>query len=465
MDDSEARQPARQNLSQKHAGRRMSVTPDRAGFLSSRMSQEQWTRGIGLVLVAGYLFVTFVGIGAISGSASVEQRVEGSMPQRIVLVSLLLLALTLIWKQSSTALVALRDNKATLGIILFCVFSAIWSDYPNLTIRRAIVLAATTVIAMGVALGPFQMRKSHTAIFFGLTGIVVLNLAIVFLWPSWGMSHDGAKGLYSEKNSAGQVGMIAVIITAAWITGTRNYRARAVGCLALAASFLFLVLSKSKTSIGITVMALFAGVVLVLCDRLGRRFKLLVWSVFLLVLAASIVVLFSNEFNLTRSLGMFVNDTSFSSRDAIWNFAWDKARDRIWLGHGYGAFWDVGAVNDPLTRVDPGFWLGDVDTGVINEAHNGYLDLFLGIGLPAAIIATITVLSGMITDARNFLSPAVKRPAKAAYLAFFLISMAYLVHNVTESTLFTRGVPLFNTVILCRFLGSAERASRQKLFS
>ena len=82
--------------------------------------------------------------------------------------------------------------------------------------------------------------------------------------------------------------------------------------------------------------------------------------------------------------------------------------------------------------------------GVINEAHNGYLELWLYVGLPITIVATSTIAAGMLFDIRRYLDPIATRQTKAAYCAAGLLMFVCLLYNMTEATLFSRSSGLFN---------------------
>ena len=118
---------------------------------------------------------------------------------------------------------------------------------------------------------------------------------------------------------------------------------QALAALGAALSLFFLLITLSKTSIGLTVLALAVGGLFWLVQRLGFRFALVALAGLAALLAGFVGLVAVSDFDLQRILGAFVADTSFTGRDELWGFAWRSALERPWLGHGYGAFWDVGA--------------------------------------------------------------------------------------------------------------------------
>jgi len=404
-------------------------------------------------MTIGFLIVSFIGLNPMSGT-SLEDRASGSPLDRMVMIAIFILAIPVLIHNRALALKCMRSNKLLLSIVAFSLLSALWSSFPGITIRRAAVLLMSVVIAMAVVVGETRPRRTHTLLFYFLTGTIFLNLVVMVLLPGRAWSSEGLQGLYPSKNIAGEIGMITAVIGIAWLRGTNNRTSIAIALFSVAIAFFFLFLTKSKTSLGIAVLGCGFYALMILGERLGVRFILLV------ICGASVVVLgligymFYSNFDMTRMLAIFIPDTSFSGRNAIWEFAYDHAVDRVWLGHGYGAFWDVGPDNDPLNKLEPGTWLGDTEKGVINEAHNGYLDLWLNIGLPATALLVFAYLLGMMRDLRIFTDARSSDVAKSATLAAALMVLITLLSNFTESTLFFRGPPVFVLLVMTRFLSA-----------
>jgi O-antigen ligase len=195
-----------------------------------------------------------------------------------------------------------------------------------------------------------------------------------------------------------------------------------------------------------------------LAERLGPPFILLMIGLCLAGIAALLVVFAAYDFDLDLLLTATLGDASFTGRDELWAFALRAAQERFWLGHGYGAFWDVGLAADPLQRLEPGTWLGDVEIGTINQAHNGYLELWLHVGLPAIIVATLIVVAGAISGVAQSVSTALTVPARAAIGFMTLFLLVFLFHNLTEASLFMRGAVLSNVAVLFLFVLSRSRA-------
>jgi exopolysaccharide production protein ExoQ len=99
------------------------------------------------------------------------------------------------------------------------------------------------------------------------------------------------------------------------------------------------------------------------------------------------------------------------------------ALERPLLGYGYGAFW-LGE-RGPSARV----WAVTWDAV---HAHNGYLDLWLQIGVIGALLGISLVLVILIRTARQMRGPATN---KVVYELGFLFAVYILVGDITRTTL------------------------------
>ena len=436
----------------------MSHAPMPALLPASAREHSGLLAGTGLngVLLAGFIIYTFVGTRPFA-EASVAERLDGNPLDRLMVLGLFglaLLTLAIHWRAS---LVMGLKTIPLLALTGFCFLSMFWSDYPGLTLRRALLLIFLTVIAAGIAASLQDLRRFHTWWFVGLTGVILFNLVGTVLFPGTAITDIGVRGLYTQKNVAGLVAMITVICGATWMLGARGARPVVLALLALLPTLFFLVITKSKTSIGLTGLALVVIAGMALAERLGPRFILLMIGLCLTGVAALLVVFALYDFDLDLFLTATMGDSSFTGRDELWAFAWRAAQERFWFGHGYGAFWDVGLAADPLNRLEPGTWLGDVEIGTINQAHNGYLELWLHIGLPATIVATLIVIGGAVSGIAQCLTMSISVPARAAIGFMTMFLLVYLFHNLTEASLFMRGAVLSNVAVLFLFVLSRSR--------
>lgn len=408
------------------------------------------------ILLVCFLLFTFVGTHPYDDPAA-GARTDGSILDRFSVIGMFLLACWLAWADRWATLVALGRNWLHFALVGICAASILWSDYPDLTLRRAMLLGFLTVIAMVVANAVIDLRRFHTFLFVFLTAIILINLVGLGVAPGLSNSDIGVKGMYTQKNVAGIVAMLAMLAGVTWIVGAQSRRGVIYAVLALIPSLIFLFLTRSKTSINLTFGGMFVVLYFALAAKFGTRFIMATVITGLVVMVGVLGVLTFYEFDGDLVIGKLVGDSTFSGRDELWAFARAEAEKRYWLGHGYGAFWDVGTFNDPLTRAEQGSWLASVEVGVINQAHHGYLELWLHLGRPVAALAAILVLHSALRGGFPAAFGNADRQARAAIGCCAIVALVHLAHNFTEATLMMRGSLFWNTMTLILFLLSRTR--------
>ena len=410
------------------------------------------------LLLVGFLYYTFIGTHPLSSDTSVAERTDGSPLDRLFVFGLFGLALVELWRCRAAALMMARGAWLLLAVNGFCLLSIVWSDYPDLTLRRGLLLVMLTLIGLGVAVGVTDLRRFHTILFASFAAIIAFNILMTGAAPGSAISPIGVKGVYAQKNVAGMVAMLAVVIAATWTIGARRRKEVFIGLGAMLVMSGFLVVTRSKTSLALTVMAVAIAAMIALAEKWGPRFALVALAGLFALAAIAIGLFAAIDFNFNRAFDILLGDSSFTGRDEIWSFAWRNILERPWLGHGYGAFWDVGLINDPIAKLDNGTWLGDVEVGVINEAHNGYLELSLHVGIPATVVAGLIVVFIAFFAAHRAIAGRAPRADRAAVGAMAAILFLYLVHNYTEATFFMRGSPLSNLATIALFIATGADA-------
>ena len=96
------------------------------------------------------------------------------------------------------------------------------------------------------------------------------------------------------------------------------------------------------------------------------------------ILLATAYIVVTQYGVLATSVG---KDSTLSQRTIIWKAVWESIVQRPYLGYGFSAFWS--GLNGPSQRV-----VLISDWG-IQQAQNGYLDLWLGLGVGGVVIVAL----------------------------------------------------------------------------
>ncbi|GEO15766.1 O-antigen ligase family protein [Microvirga aerophila] len=148
-------------------------------------------------------------------------------------------------------------------------------------------------------------------------------------------------------------------------------------CLLLA---LALLLTGSRAGITSTFAALFVFVALLALRARSSKLVATGWALAVLGLIAALIGLVG-EFYLDR---LEQAGSHIGSRLDVYALTWSAALDRLWLGTGYGSFADAfPAYRDATISGFGQIW---------DKAHNTYVELFLGLGFPGAIILMLALI-------------------------------------------------------------------------
>jgi O-antigen ligase len=99
-------------------------------------------------------------------------------------------------------------------------------------------------------------------------------------------------------------------------------------------------------------------------------------------------------------LGRAEEADTLSGRAFIWPEVLSFANQRFWLGYGYESFWTSGRIETISDELGWG----------LREAHNGYLEILLGIGLVGVALSLAVAATGLMASIRSW-----RRTGDAAY--------------------------------------------------
>lgn len=226
--------------------------------------------------------------------------------------------------------------------------------------------------------------------------------------------------------------MISII--ALWLIVKNGFGFRKLcGLILLIFSTGLIILSFSTTNI----FAVFSILLLYLLlkitsifNRLGIKIFIFILSLFVILAFAIIFSIYSKEV-LSEIPALFGKDTSLTGRDVIWIYIWNEILKRPLLGYGYGTYWIMGTHIIDLFSSFVG-WR-------VNEAHNGFLEIALQLGIVGFAIFILTYFL--------FIIKALKQENILAIIVILAITLV----NFSESFIFTPRDPSTLLFILFYF--------------
>lgn len=305
--------------------------------------------------------------------------------------------------------------------------SKYWSIDPEVTTRRTIALAMSSLFALylGAAFrGPHLPRVIMIACLLMALGSVVM----VFAFPAIGV-HQGDnaglwRGLWYEKNQMGVVmvaGMLAAASSLASLNPARDRGWMALSVMTLAFCGLLMLATQSKTSLLCAIIGLGIITALWSMHRGGLAFAVVcLWmSVVLGALFSYFII--TETAMILEALG---KDPSLTGRVDIWDALMRRVAERPWTGFGYQAFWGRTSV--------PADWIRFETQWLVPSAHHGWIDLLIQLGWPGGIfVGGVMLLTFVILILR--LGEAGAREGYFS-LAYFMIVVLL---SLSESVLLT----------------------------
>lgn len=337
--------------------------------------------------------------------------------------------------------------------LAWCTLSLSWAYAPAVGLRR-LALTAIVIVSIFRAVDELGVVRTIAALRVILLAVLLLNYLFMVISPiaihrsneiGAGNLIGAWRGAMAHKNFAGAACAATILAFALGGRGPAWWLRLAV----VAAAAFFLVMTQSKTSIGLVALALMCGVFYLGYDP---RYRSLLVPLFAIVAA---VLAYAGVLRYHQLIAPLYGQTGFSGRVQIWAPMVRFIADHPYSGAGFGSFWDIGAIG-PIDNYAKG-WAAGVGNG-----HEGYLDLATQIGLPglvAVVLAATVIPIGRLLATRH-----ADRSSGALALALLVFCAG---HNLTETSLFDRAaiVQIFAMLAaalayqITRVSGPARRAS------
>lgn len=301
-------------------------------------------------------------------------------------------------------------------LLLWALFSVVWAHQPLVSLRRWISLLIGCFYALYLVsfFHPKELHRLFTVASFLILGVTFLSI-LAGVGFHHGDEHAGAlRGFSGHKNNLGQVLGVTTVILYVHFYFQKNFKT----ALLLFISCGFLILTQSKTSLVVFIIAIMSLYMFLYQQGLGFRYRnnrrTRSAIIFLGILACILMVFVSY----TYVLDAIGRDLTFSGRNKIWAYALNvDSISNLW-GAGYRNFW-IDYHTWDFFIFNP-YWGGGKVTG---NGHSGYLDIYLEIGVVGAILFGAFIIDYF----RKCIS---KRLTLNNVQHFHLISAAILSFNV-----------------------------------
>jgi O-antigen ligase len=395
------------------------------------------------MLLAGSRYVSqWLDLGQ-PGPMTVDDYSEGSPLDRIVFLMLTLAACGVLLRRRLDWLSVLARNKWIFLFFLFALASSLWSDEPFVAFKRWVKGFGNLAMALVI----LTERRPYEALGFVMRRLafVLMPLSVLFIrfYPELGRQyHQGIPmltGVAFSKNSLGQLCMLLGIYLC-WelLLGrlkptNKATRVRIFIYIAILAVIAWLLyVADSATSLA---LMLFTACLMILArlDAMVRRPKrILGIGIAVAVVLGLLEWLVGIKAQLIHLLG---RQSDLTSRTPIWEMLIDMAPNP-WIGAGYEMFWSGERLTTIWARMG-------VDSGGIIQAHNGYIETYLNLGIIGLVLLGMGIVSGLLGAGKQ-LQLRTEYAHAILKISFILAAVAY---NYTEAAY----KPLNNVFVLLLF--------------
>jgi exopolysaccharide production protein ExoQ len=388
----------------------------------SKTSLALWVPLIWMFIVGSRLPSQWLGGQAGSASQAFE---EGNPLDRTIFSLLILVALGILISRSFKWGEFFVRNFVLMTFVIFALMSVLWSDFPFVAFKRWFRDLGDYLVILVALSDPRPLEAVRTVLRRLCYLLIPLSILLIKYYPYIGKQYSewtGAAMFLGATTSKNMLGVVCLIsgIFFFWDTVTRwpNRKERKTKrIIRLNAAFMgmtlwLLNLASSATSSVCLVLGC-----LVIAAAHSRKIKRN--PNFLKIgipIGLCLYTILQFSFGISRDVAEAVGrNPTFTGRTDLWEILLDMHTNPL-VGTGYESFW----LGPRLQWVWQRF-------AVVNEAHNGYLEIYLNLGL----IGLLLLCGFLIVSYRTICK---RLTASSGYASLVLALWTILIfYNVTEA--------------------------------
>lgn len=426
----------------------------------ARTSAALWLPVIWVSIIGSRPVSVWFGMSA--GSAgSLSGSLDGSPLDAAVFGALLAGGLVVLVRRGKKTSAFLAANGPIVIYFLYCLASVLWSPFHEVALKRWTKAVGDPVMMLVLATDPQPMAALKRL--YSRIGFILLPLSVVLIrYTDIGRAYDPSgspmnTGVTLNKNN---LGLIVLLISLGTLWHIRSLlmhketpdrtRHLIAQCTLFAFGMALFQMAHCATAIACFVLG--AGLLLVTGLRAIRRKPSRVHALCLATaLIGGITLFLGGESVVTGALG---RASDLTGRTDIWKASL-AAADSSLLGTGFESFWNanVGKVAAGLR----GYW------HIYNlvSAHNGYIEVYLDLGLIGVCLIGIILIGGY----RHACNALQRDPEMGGLLLAYVCTSVF--YSVTEVG-FRMLTPSWTFLLLAMFMSTcislrkSYRAARPK---
>lgn len=394
---------------------------------SVRNSKALWLPVIWLLINGSRPATEWFGVRSTSGY-TLQSTLDGSPLDAAVFGILIALGLIVLFQRKRMVNAYARKMTPIVLYLLYCLLSVAWAPYSGPAFKRWIKDVGDVVVVLIIVTDANPIVALQRV--FSRVGFILLPFSVMMIrYTSIGREFDpqGAPtntGVTTNKNTLGVI-VFVISLGALWcvrsLLKNRNEPNRKGRLVAQGTLLVFglMLLWMAHSSTALACFLLGSGLLLATDLRPIRSKPGLVHALCLgILLAGGITLLVGGTGAIA---GVFGRQGTFSGRTDIWA-ALVPAQPHPLYGTGFDSFWTSPAAETFQQNLSNWYHAEQ-----INEAHNGYIEVYMNLGWIGIGLISVVLISGY----RRAVSSIRLNPSVGGLMLAYIVSGAF--YSITEA--------------------------------
>jgi exopolysaccharide production protein ExoQ len=337
----------------------------------------------------------WLGIG-VTSTDTLDATLNGSPMDAAIFAALLAIGIIVLvyrWKKTRAYLAV---SGPIILYFLYCLMSVMWSPFHESAFKRWTKAVGDLVMVLVILTDGHPVAALRRV--YSRVGFILFPFSVMLIRYSdigRGYEPDGTPSNVGVTTNKNELGLIVFVISLGVLWNLRSlfihkdepHRGRRLVAQFTLLAFGVALLQMAHSATSVTCFLLGAGLMFATSLQFFRSRPGRVLALSLgVVLVGGLALLFGGGAAISQSLG---RGGGLSGRTDIWAASLSAAGNPI-IGTGFESFWNANAskVNYNLQL------LGFMDLHNLNSAHNGYLQLYLDLGLVGVVLLVLILISG-----------------------------------------------------------------------
>jgi len=346
-----------------------------------------WIPLLWFVIIGSRSPTHWLALGGYMQGGSVE---EGNPLDAFVYATLIAAGTYVLIKRQVQLSEVIRNNQWLTIFFIYCFLAIFWSDFPFIAFKRWIKILGHPIMVLVLLTEPDPQEAIVTLMKRSAYVLIPMSILLIKYYPELGRAFDpwtggGSNcGINATKNELGWMCMILGFFFF-WhllqVLKTKRSTARRNELLLVAGFICMIWWLMAKARSATSLMALLLGISIV--TLLGQRFvnkRLIGLYVTLAIIGLVILQLTFGIFG--HLVDLTGHNTTMVGRAELWRELLALQNSPI-FGVGFESFW----LGDRLKTIWGMHWWQP------NEAHNGYLEIYLNLGVIGLVLLSALIIA------------------------------------------------------------------------